>query len=91
MDDAFLVGGLESIGDLLRGFERFIDRHRPAQETFGQRLAFDQLHHEEMAPLSFLEAVEGAIWGWLNDARTLASARSVRDDRSRRPRRQAAP
>ena len=63
MDDAFLVRGLESIGDLLRGFERFIDRHRPAHETFGQRLAFDQLHHEEMAPLSFLEAVQGGNVG----------------------------
>jgi deferrochelatase/peroxidase EfeB len=41
MDDAFLVRRFERAGNLLRDFERFVQRQRPRE-----RFAFHQLHHQ---------------------------------------------
>ena len=58
MDDPLLVRGLERFGNLVRDVQRLLDRHRPAHETVGERLALDQLHDEQMTTGGFLEAVQ---------------------------------
>ena len=44
MDDALLMGCLESFGDLARDNERFIDVQ--ARYAFRERRPFDQFHHQ---------------------------------------------
>jgi len=46
VDDALLMRGLKSFGDLLGNEQRFIDGNRPFRDTVSERLAFDQLHDE---------------------------------------------
>ena len=49
MDDALLVRRFERVGDLPRDRQRLLQRNGPACEAIGQRLALDQLQHEELA------------------------------------------
>ena len=63
MDDAFLVRGLERLGDLSRNPERLGDRQprtlRPQPfEVFRQRLAIDQLHGEEARLARLFDAID---------------------------------
>ena len=60
MDDAFLVRGVERIGDLVRDRERVGDRHRSSLDPIGQRLAFHQLEHQRPHAVGGFEAVDGA-------------------------------
>ena len=46
VNDAFLVRGLERLGDLTRDLERCAERQRAARETLRQRRAVDELHHD---------------------------------------------
>ena len=63
MDDPLFVRGLERFGNLVGDGERLVDRHRPAHETFRERLALDQFHDEHMPTDRFLEAVSAAMCG----------------------------
>ena len=55
MDDALLVRGFERRRDLARDAQRLVERKsgrraRTLREQLGQRLAFDQLHHQVVGP-----------------------------------------
>ena len=58
VDDASLVRRFERVGDLLRDRERLLNWHRAALQPLGERLPFDQFHHEKMAVARFLHPVE---------------------------------
>jgi len=60
MDDSFVVGSLESSGDLHPQFKHLLDRQRLAIHVLLERLAFEQLHDEELLPLVFSHVVNGA-------------------------------
>ena len=47
MDDALVVRRLERLGNLARDAHAVVERE-PARDPLGERLAFDQLHHQEM-------------------------------------------
>jgi hypothetical protein len=49
VDDALLVRGLQSLGDLLRDRERFPERKRAGGEALPQVFALDELHDEDVA------------------------------------------
>jgi hypothetical protein len=57
MDDAFLVRGLERLGDLPRDLERLGERQWSTRETIRQRGAIDELHHDRVQPLCDFETV----------------------------------
>jgi hypothetical protein len=46
MDDALLVRGVQSLCNLFRNGQRFVDRDRPTRNSIGERLAFDKLHDQ---------------------------------------------
>ena len=48
MDDAFLVRRLERLGYLPCDPQRLLDREGTTLQPFGQRLAADELHDEEL-------------------------------------------
>ena len=58
MDDPLLVGRFEREGDLLRNRQRLFERDRPLGDPIGERLAFDQLHHQGPYTVGFFEAVD---------------------------------
>ena len=82
MDDPLLVRGLERFGNLVGDGERLVDRHRPAHETVGERLALDQFHDEQMPTSGFLEAVQrGDVWmiqGGEDSGFTLEARQAIR-------------
>ena len=59
MHDPFFVGGLERLGDLDGDRQRLFDLHGPAPQPVGERLAFDELHHEEVLSVDVLHAEQG--------------------------------
>ena len=48
MDDSSLVGGTDRARDLRRDVDDFIDRHRTTRQARAQRLAFNELHRDEV-------------------------------------------
>ena len=58
MNDTLLVRRFEPIGNLLRQREGFVQRKRTARDPLSERLAFDELHNEELSAFAFFEAVE---------------------------------
>ncbi len=58
MDDAALVRRFERVGHLPGDGERLGNRERAGLEAIRERVAFDELHHEEMTPGGFLHSVE---------------------------------
>ena len=60
MDDTFLVGGVQGIGDLNGQTENFVDRQRTAPNPVLQRLAFEKFQNEERLLLVFAYVVNGA-------------------------------
>ena len=54
------MGSLESAGDLHPQFKHLLDRQRLAIHVLLERLAFEQLHDEELLPLVFSHVVNGA-------------------------------
>jgi hypothetical protein len=60
MDDGFLVGGLERVGDLHCEVDRVVDRQRLPIDAVIQRLALQILHDDEWVPGLFGDFVDGA-------------------------------
>ena len=58
MHDPLLVRRLERPGDLTGDLEALVDRHRPAGDPLGERVALDELEHERLDPSRLLEAVD---------------------------------
>ena len=58
MNDSFLMRGLERVHDLTCDRQRLVHRHRLAMDPFVERLTWDELHHQEVTALGFLETVE---------------------------------
>ena len=48
MDDTGVVRGFESLGDLLRNGERFLEPKGTARDPLREILALDKLHHEDV-------------------------------------------
>ena len=63
MDDALRVRRLERVRDLMRDVQRFGHRHRPARQSLGEILPWNELHHQRLEPVHFLEAVDHADVG----------------------------
>ena len=58
MCDISFVGGLETIGDLARDSQRFLQRESTLRQAFFLRRAFDQLQHERTAVVFIFETVD---------------------------------
>ena len=48
MDDALLMRGFESLGDLLRDWQRLVDWDRALRNPLRQILALDEFHHQSV-------------------------------------------
>ena len=57
MDDALLVGGVERLGDLSRKRQCLSYPEWPAGDPVGERLSWDQLHHQGADAIRLLDAV----------------------------------
>ena len=57
VNDAMLVCGFQSLGDLSGDFQCLVERHRPCGDTVRQCGSFDQLHHERVHARRHLETV----------------------------------
>jgi len=71
----------QRIGNLRCGDECLLRRHRPLQETRGQCLACDMLHHEKHQAPVIADVVQRADVGMIQGATAFAS-RSNRERRS---------
>jgi hypothetical protein len=60
VDDAFLVSGLEGIGDLPSNCERIRNGDRTIEHTIRQCLAFDELEDQGTNPLALFKAMDSA-------------------------------
>ena len=63
MDDALLVRGIQSFGNLERDLQSVFRLESPSLQPFGQRLAFHQLQNEEVDAVRFLEPMDGGNSG----------------------------
>ena len=63
MDDAFAVRSFESRGDLFEEGNCLVDGDGPAGKSRRQRLAFDELHDEELLAVLCLQTIEGGDVG----------------------------
>ena len=59
MDQAGVVRGFQSRGDLHRDRTGFEGRDRAALETLREVFALDEFHHEEANAVALLEAIDG--------------------------------
>ena len=59
MGHRLLVRGFESLRDLLRDWQCFVERDRPTCDALGEILALDQLHHEGFHAVRVLQPVNG--------------------------------
>ena len=57
------MGSLDGLGDLFEEADRFIDRNWMTCDPFGERLAFDELHHQVVDTIGHLEPVQGSDAG----------------------------
>jgi hypothetical protein len=60
MHDALRVRGLERVRHLDRQIEERADLHRMPREPGRERLAVDELHHDERLAVGLLDRVHGA-------------------------------
>ena len=60
MHDAFGVRGFQRVGDLNRQRQQLIDGERAGAHYFGERLALQQLHDDEMLAIVLLDGVNRA-------------------------------
>ncbi len=60
MNDSSTMGSLQRTGDLSSQLEHLLYRQRLAIHVLLERLAFEQLHDEELLPLVFSHVVNGA-------------------------------
>ncbi len=89
MDDAAIVRGLQTVAELHRGEQRLANGQGPRGEAIRQRVAFDELHHDDRGAGGILDAKHlGDVGGRARRAPALR-ARSGCGDR-RRPARTAA-
>ena len=58
MNDALLVRRIEPSGNLSRETKRLVHGNQTPRDAFLKRLAFDELHHETLLIIMFLEPVE---------------------------------
>ena len=58
MDDAGVVRGLEAFGDLPADVERVANGERAMAQALGERLPWNELHHEEALAVVLLETVQ---------------------------------
>ena len=58
MDDAFFVRRFDALGDVDEQGDRFVHRHWTAGDPFGERLAFHELHRQELPATRFLQSVK---------------------------------
>jgi hypothetical protein len=63
MDDAFVVRGLEGLGDLSSDEQGLVHRQRSELQARGEIVAVDELQHEKRLAFRLLEAVDGADVG----------------------------
>ena len=74
MHDPLLVRGLERLGDLHRDGERRFERQGSARDPLGQRLPFDELHHQEVTAAGLLQPVERGDVGMIERGERLGFA-----------------
>jgi len=60
MDDAGAMRAIERIGDLDAVTNDVRERQRPARDALGERLAFEQLHHQIAAAVVLADVVQRA-------------------------------
>jgi len=60
MDDSFPVRGVERVGDLDAQIEHSLDLHRLAPDPVPERLALQQFHGNEAAPIGLVDFVDRA-------------------------------
>ena len=58
MNDALLVRGFESLGDLHGNRQSFIERDRAARHALRQVLALDEFHHQRVLAGRFIDRVD---------------------------------
>ena len=79
VNDAFLMSGFQSICDLAANAEGCFDRQRTIpRDSFPQRLAGHEFHHQAIDVAGFFEAVDGCDIGMIQrsqSARLAAEAR----------------
>src|SRR5580704_17350408 len=63
MNDSLGVGGIERVVDFDGEIENLVDFERLAGDFFLQRLAFEELHHDESLTLVAADFVDGANVG----------------------------
>ena len=69
--DAFLVRGVESLSDLCKELDGFLERNRSPRETLGERLPFHELHDEKVCAVEFFETMDS------RDARMVQSSEEL--------------
>src|SRR5262245_63398502 len=57
MNDSFLMRVLQRLGNLLRNGQGLSNWNRAALDRIGQCFSSDQLHHEKVAAVDFLQSV----------------------------------
>ena len=68
MDDALGVRDAQRVGELDADVEHLGDLHRPAGHALAERLAAQQLHHDERRRLVHADVVDGADAGMAQGA-----------------------
>ncbi len=69
VDDAGIVGGRESFGDLMGNLEQPLERHAPVIHFGAQRFSFDQLRYEVRGVAVRADVVDGDDVGMIERAR----------------------
>ena len=72
MNDSLLVCRFQRLGNLSRNRQRLIDGHRTVRDAIGQRRPLDELHHECLAAVNFLQAVEVRDVGMIQGGKDLS-------------------
>jgi hypothetical protein len=65
MDDAFAMGGVQTVGDFCGEFEKLIRWKRAAEDRVTQSLALQPLHHDEVVAVHMANFVDGADAGMI--------------------------
>ena len=78
MNDAFVVRGLERLGDLPGDGERFVEWKTSAPNPLRERRARHELHHEEAMAFGFLQSVNRGNIGVVERRERLCLARESR-------------
>jgi len=63
VDEALLVRGSQSTGNLYRDFEHFIVGNRASGKSVGERFPFEELHHQIIGAVFLSDVVKGTNVG----------------------------